>query len=243
MSAARAQPVRLRPSLLVVMPLLAACSPPPGFDRLRPFTLRLWEDMRDNVVGLMEYDDARLGCLSLASDFTADMNGVAPVAVDAGGGFSLHCLMPLVEVPRPEGAAERATLTITSGDDRVVVEVDGMGSKLGGQLLVAPGAVVRPGETVQIALAPGFNDLQWPASADQRVDGVDQTEKIPLVASTGDGVVVLRLSGSLPPGPTHVHAVAARTPVIARCDGPNACRWLDANVVPVTLDVAFEVSR
>jgi len=39
-----------------------------------------------------------------------------------------------------------------------------------------------------------------------------------------------------------VHAVAARTPVIASCEGANTCEWLATNVVMVALDVAFDVS-
>lgn len=248
MSGARRRSMRLRSSLLVAMPLLAACAPQPGFDRLRPFTLLLWVDMRDNVMANLEYNYERLGCQTIG-DLTGDMNGEAPVEIVPGRGtFSLWnfngCIVPAVEVRRPDSASERATITMTSGDDRVVAEIDGTGSNLGGQLLLAPGAVARPGDTVQIALAPGFDGLQLPSSAEERVDGVDQVETIPLVASSTGGVLQVRLSGALPPGPTHVHAVAARRPVVAGCEGTDDCRWLDSdlNVVMVNVDVAFDVS-
>jgi hypothetical protein len=248
MSGARARSMRLRSSLLVAMPLLAACAPPPGFDHLRPFTLMLYVDMRDNVMAILEYNHVRLGCQTMASDFTGDMNGMAPVEVDPGRsvpslGDPNACIVPAVEVPRPAGAAEHATITMTSGSDRLVAEVDGMGSNLGGQL--APGAVAHPGDTVQLALAPGSGGLQWPSTAEERVDGVDQVETIPLVAPSADGVLQVRLSGALPPGPAHVHAVAARTPVIAGCEGTTLCEWLDiaTNVVMVNVDVAFDVSQ
>lgn len=245
MSGALSRSMRVRSSLLVAMPLLAACAPPPGFDRLRPFTLMLYVDMRDNVMANLEYSYNRLGCQTMAGDFTGDMNGEAPVEVDLGRstlGVG-SCMMPAVEVPRPSGAAEHATITITSGSDRLVAELDGLGSNLGGQL--APGAVAHPGDIVQLALAPGFEGLQWPSTAEERVDGVDRVETISLVTPSADGTLQVRLSGALPPGLAHVHAVAARRPAIAGCEGTTLCEWLDlaANVVMVNVDVAFDVSQ
>src|SRR4051812_15938098 len=132
---------------------LAGCSPP-GFARIDPFTLGVFENTSTQATVVFDYDSQQLGCQILDGDFSVEMNGEAAVSTSPGKSMpallvGTECSPPIATVPRPAAFGRTATITATSGGDTVLVEIADLGGKLDAQPILAPGEVVHVGQLVR----------------------------------------------------------------------------------------------
>src|SRR5689334_14628989 len=136
MPARGARSMRTRP-FLIAMALAATGCAPPGFARLGPFQVVFADGGEVGERAFLSYADQERGCQRL-DDFTATANG-RNAETSLGEGFfgfdfQPHCLPPIVDFFRPQSPADDMTLELSSGEDRVIATIEGLGRTIVGQL-------------------------------------------------------------------------------------------------------------
>jgi len=221
-----------------------------GFSQLGSFTLQFHSLMTEIADSEFHYDPTR-GCRQLDADFSVTVNG-EPAFTQRGGTYvtsdtRAHCLRPGFVFNRPRPILQTATVEASCGEDRQLVEIEGLGSNLEGEPLLTPGEAAHPGGSLQIALEPGFDRLEWPGAGSLVSEPDPSRANVPTTVffapPSQDGILKVTLPVTLPPGPTHLLIELSATPRITRCEGLGACAWNPLeDKAPVRLDVAFDVA-
>jgi hypothetical protein len=221
--------------------VVAGCTPP-GFARLEPFQLDFFPSSLSKSLAMFIYNQGTHGCQTLDQDFSVDMNGEPAFDVKRGGPaselvFGVRCEFPFAELPSPVVFGQTATITATSGGDTVLMEMEGVGTKLDAHPILAPGEVVHAGQLVRLAIDPGFDRVQWRDTALVTMGQYPDTlwEHVPIAPPSAAGVLEVQLPGTMPPGPTNIALLVQAHPVVTRCEGAGSC------VVPDTLSVQLDV--
>jgi hypothetical protein len=197
-------------------------------------------------VASLAYDDKAQGCQRLDDDFTATANGRETLTTPGGSNLfsGFRCTLPEIQFDPPRTPADGVTLELSSGEDRVIATIEGLGQIIDGSLLGAPGTPVHPGDPIQVALGPGFDRVSWPPFAslvDVEQSGAVGTE-IDVASPSANGVLDVQLPAALSPGRAHLKMSWDNLPTFSQCEGAVGCRWSSGRNVFVTLDLAFDVS-
>lgn len=245
--------MRAAPALAAALALLAGCGPSEGFGRLGPFKLQSGVlSFSNQADAVLRYETSSRGCQALASDFSATVDGTA-VLVDAGGraydspsGTEL-CNPPRFVIPRPRTFGGVMSVEARSGDDVLTAQVEGLGMQIQGTPLLSPGAIPRLGETIQIKLEPGWDQLTWPDTGLIGTDFSARATSWPTaVTPPVDGVLGVTIPATLPIviGTTNLalQVWARHTPSFTNCDAPLGCAiGSDVTGVVVVLKLSLAV--
>ncbi len=232
--------------VLSAMALAVTGCAPPGFARLGPFQLAFTIGGERGEVAFLAYNDGVQGCQKLDDDFTATANGAETKTFPGGSNLfsGFRCSPPEIQFGPPRTPADGVTLEISSGEDRVIATVEGLGQIIDGSLLGAPGALVHPGDPIRVALGPGFDRVRWPPFSS--LVAVEQSgqvgTEIDVASPSASGVIDVQLPAALPPGRAHLEMSWDNLPTFPRCEGAGGCTWFTGRVVIVSLDLAFDVS-
>jgi hypothetical protein len=146
--------------------------------------------------------------------------------------------VPAALLPRPEVFGQTATITATSGEDTLLVEVYDLGGRLSAQPILAPGEAAHAGQLLQLAVDPGWDRVQWGTTAALFVPrpGTSPWDFSVPITPPSAGVLEVQLPSAMPSGPTEIEIWLNAQPVITRCEGGGAC---SAQVVAVKFDAVL----
>src|SRR5262249_6413372 len=150
---------------LAAMGMVVSGCAPGGFERLGHYQLELMVSTSSSSdVFTMLGSDRSSSCETLDPSFAATVDGDPAGRVFPGQGATLFdhtCVPPSFSFSMPQSFGERTVVEARCEEDVVNVEIDGLGQILGGRLVVAPEEQIHVGQTVQIALEPGFDRMGW----------------------------------------------------------------------------------
>jgi hypothetical protein len=187
-----------------------------------------------------------VGCPgAIPSDLSASVNGevahveLGPRAIR--GDLTSRCGRPEIQVDRPERYPESMVLELSLGGEQVVAELEAIGHRLGGQLVLGSGEPPRAGQRIQIAVDPGFDQLSWPSTGWAYLGSYGPSAPIAVQPPSAGGLLDVQLPDTLPPGETHVLLYPEKVTQFVRCDF-SACGFLRQQqlVAKVAFEVVFE---
>lgn len=230
-------------AIAVVSLVMSGC----GFPPLGSWKLTFFGGGEDKgTLMTFDYDDMGVGCPgALPSDFSASVNGeLAHVELGSpsiGEGWMSHCGRPELRVDRPENYPESMVLEMDLGGEQVVAELEAIGYKLGGQLVLGSGEPPRVGQRVQIAVDPGFDQMSWPSTGWAFMGTFGPSAPIAVQPPSEGGLLDVQLPDTLPPGQTHVRLYPERVTQFTRCEFSECGFHSEQQLVAkVAFEVVFE---